>query len=129
MTGTSIPEPPEPLGESGRTFWEDVHRDYDGFSPTDLRLIASAAACLDRVAAMEAEQATLPLVAVGSMKQPVAAPLLAEIRQYRALFLSLCRQLALEGEEEAAPTRRGWNARAAAHARWGTRGAGLTHGG
>jgi hypothetical protein len=77
---------------------------------------------------MEAEQAKLPLIAVGSMKQPVAAPLLSEIRQYRALFLSLCRQLALEPDDEPAATKRGWNAREAALARWGTRGQGVTYG-
>lgn len=124
----NIPTPPEPLGEAGAAFWRDVHTEYEGFTPADMRLIASAAACLDRISAMEAEQAKLPLVAVGSMRQPVAAPLLAEIRQYRALFLSLCRQLALETEDDQPTSNRGWNARAAARARWGTRGAGLTHG-
>lgn len=125
MASRDAPTPPEPLGEAGMAFWRDVHADYEGFTPTDLRLIASAAACLDRVAAMEAEQAGLSLVAVGSMKQPVAAPLLAEIRQYRALFLSLCRQLALETDDDQPATRRGWNARQAAAARWSGRGAHL----
>ncbi|GLY81573.1 P27 family phage terminase small subunit [Actinoallomurus iriomotensis] len=121
---TITPTPPEPLGTDGTRLWTEVFGEYDldDFSPGDLRILASAAACLDTIAAMREALTDAPLIVQGSMRQQVANPLIAEIRFHRAQFAALMRQLGLEaaGSDKDSPRvmTRTEQASRAARARW-----------
>ncbi|GAA4506353.1 hypothetical protein GCM10023191_063310 [Actinoallomurus oryzae] len=121
---TTTPTPPEPLGDDGTRLWDEVFAEYDAddFSPGDLRILASAAACLDTIAAMRGALVGEPLIVQGSMRQQVANPLIAEIRFHRAQFAALMRQLGLEAAGSEDDSRRVMTrteqASRAASARW-----------
>lgn len=121
---TKIPKPPEPLDAAGTALWTEVFKEYDtdDFSPGDLRVLASAAACLDAIAEMRAALKGEPLVTKGSMRQDVAHPLLGEIRAHRTQFAALMRQIGLEaaGSDDESPRvmTRTEQASHAARARW-----------
>lgn len=85
---------PADLGKEGRKLWQEVTSEY-GLRPDEERLLLDACKQCDIVASLEEALAGQPLVVSGSHKQPVAHPLISEIRQHRATLASLLRQLRL----------------------------------
>ena len=119
-----IQEPIESLGDAGLRLWNEVVEENER-RPDELRLLSSACRLADHIESIEKALIGQDLIVKGSQGQPVAQPLLAEIRQYRSTQASLLRQLALSDEEEdqeagtrTGPMSREESARKAAHARW-----------
>jgi len=123
-TGTAaaahVPAPaPEALGPAGLKVWNSVTTDYQ-LRPDELRILEDAcreATLIDRI---NQELQESPLIAKGSMGQPVASPLVQEIRQHRAVFAQLMARLKLADEDGETPGGgdRSAQARRAANARW-----------
>lgn len=93
--------------------------------PHRLRILFDACREVDLVEEMEAGRVGEALVVKGSMGQPVAAPLVSELRQHRATLAALLGKLGLAEEvadERPKSSRRSESARAAARARWGSGG-------
>lgn len=114
---------PAGLGAAGKALWADVTGKYE-LRVDELRVLESAAFEADLIAGMQAGMAEAPLMVKGSMGQTVVNPLLSELRQHRATFAALLRQLKLPDDES---TDQGGalsaKNRAAANARWARRGA------
>lgn len=119
-----IPKAPKGLKTRGRQLWRELHRTYD-FSECPEKLIILEEAC--RTADVAARLQTVvdaadDLRVRGSQGQPVAAPEVGELRQYRSLLTSLLKALTLPDEDEIASTRkltRSQLGRLGAQARWG----------
>lgn len=113
-----IPVAPEGLGPVGGRLWHSVCSEYE-LRPDELRVLEDAcreALLIDRLDRELAE--THSLIARGSMGQPVASPLVQEIRQHRMTFASLTARLKLEDLDGEAAAARSARARSAANARW-----------
>ncbi|MFI7678976.1 hypothetical protein [Actinophytocola sp. NPDC049390] len=123
---------PRGLGKAGKKLWQDITHVDNGWDlrPDELRVLEDAAKMADLVDRLENVVAGLSddeLTVNGSRNQPVAHPLIAELRQGRATLATLLRQLRLTEEDET-PTRtadgprepmsRAEAARKAANARW-----------
>jgi hypothetical protein len=122
LDDTDIPSPPEPLGEAGAALWNAVLAEHE-LRPDEIAVLCSAAKLADAISAMEKAMVGQSLIAKGSMGQPVANPLLVELRHHRATQAALLRQLRLTEEDEDAeplnrPMSRTEAARKAALARW-----------
>lgn len=110
---------PEKLGAKARALWADVTGKYD-LRSDELRVLEDACREIDLVERIESELRDGDLVVRGSQGQPVASPLVQEVRQHRAVLARLLGSLKLpddeggagEGSQSAA-------ARSAAAARWG----------
>jgi hypothetical protein len=110
---------PQNLQPAGRKLWLAVAEKYD-LRPDELRVLEDACREADLVDMITAGLVGEPLYMKGSMGQKVANPLFAEVRQHRATFASLMRQLALPDEpSEEQKSARSTGARKAANARWG----------
>jgi hypothetical protein len=107
---------PKLLQAAGRKLFRAVADKYT-LRPDELRVLEDACREADLIDQIAAGLVGEPLYMTGSMGQKVANPLFAEVRQHRATFASLMRQLALPDEtsEESA---RSTGARKAANARW-----------
>lgn len=119
MPKPKIPSPPRELGTPGRKLWREILADAADqgltFDPRDLSWLATAASCADRIAVLEAELINADLVVKGHAGQPVAHPLLGEIRLFRALQAQTLARLRTDLPE----TGTGGNRfRAAAMTRW-----------
>lgn len=90
---------PAGLADPGRRFWRAIVTAYD-LRLDELRLLDQACHCLDELAAIDDALRGEPMTVRGSNGQPRPHPLLAEARAHRALFASLCRQLALADTDE-----------------------------
>ncbi len=114
---------PAGLGDAGSAFWSDVTTKYE-LRADELRVLEDACRERDLIDRMAGELAGADVMVRGSMGQMVMNPLLAEVRQHRATFASLMRQLKLpdEGGSESGGALSAKN-RAAAQARWASRGA------
>lgn len=118
---------PKGIGPSGRALWNSIAKIYD-LRPDEKRILTDACREADLIAQMDTDYKKSTLMVKGSMGQPVVNPLVAELRQHRGVLARLLAQLKLpdqdpaESNGEATPTR-STNARAAANARWATRGA------
>lgn len=119
---------PARLGSKAQRFWREVTGDYE-LRSDELLVLEHACRELDLIEKMETEQATGDLIVPGVQGQPVAGPMLGELRAHRALLARLLNQLRLPDEPGGA--RRGGGtgsgtgsattsdlARKAAHARW-----------
>jgi hypothetical protein len=126
-----IPKAPTGLKAAGRRFWNQIHAEYefDG-SPELTLLVEDAARTADVVARLQKIVDTAQnLRCPGSKGQEVAIPELDALRQYRAQFAALIRQLDLPApesdEDDAAgrdrPMTRSESGRVAAAARWSQR--------
>lgn len=107
---------PAHLGAAGRKLWTDTVKDFD-LRPDELRILEDACREADLVDRLEEALRDSDLMVKGSQGQPVASPLVTEVRQHRATFAQLMGKLKLvddETEREA----RSVSARAAANARW-----------
>lgn len=115
MTAMSVPSK---LGRKAATFWRDTTKAYE-LSAHELLLLEGACRELDIIDRLEEGLAGAGLVVSGSMGQDVAHPLLAEVRQHRAAFGAIVKQLSLPDQADEKPmSPRSSQAQAAANARW-----------
>lgn len=111
------PAKPAGLADAGAALWAALTKDYE-FRPDELRVLRDACFEADLISAMEAEMVGAPFTVKGSQGQPVANPMLSELRQHRALLERLLRGLSLPDEDGRAAGARSTSARDAANARW-----------
>lgn len=107
---------PEGLGDKALALWSGITDQYD-LRPDELRLLEDACREVDVVERLEAELATDTLTVAGSQGQPVANPLLQEIRQHRGIIARLLAGLKLT-DDGSGTGERSAAARSAATARW-----------
>lgn len=97
---------PAGLGPEGSQLWAEVVAEMalDGVDPTskDRRWLLDACATADRIADLEAALQGQPRVVLGSQKQPVAHPLIAEIRQHRATLGALLARVEMTAQDDVA---------------------------
>jgi hypothetical protein len=120
--------PPADLAAEGSALWSAVLAEMteDELEPTaqERRYLLDACREADVIASIAAAFAGEPHVVKGSQGQPVAHPLLAELRQHRATLSQLLARVKTTEPVASEPHR--WtstDARNAANARWGNRGA------
>lgn len=116
-TGKTKPKAPANLGARARRMWRDVVGPYQ-LRPDELLILERACRELDVVERIEGELAGDSLTARGSMGQPVAHPLVGELRQHTNTLRSLLASLNLPDEDGRAGESRSSSARAAANSRW-----------
>lgn len=113
--------PPAGLGDRALDLWIGITEKYE-LRVDELLILEDACREVDLIDRMEREQSTGDLTALGSQGQPVAAPLIAELRQHRAMVANLMKQLKLPDEDGRAGASTSEAARKAANARWGNAG-------
>ncbi len=121
---TTKPKAPSGLDKPGAALWRDVLAKYE-LRVDEQRILEDACRERDLIARLEAGLAGAPLIVKGSQGQDVINPLVSELRQHRSTFASLMRQLKLPDDGEGADSGGALSARnrAAAQARWASRGA------
>jgi hypothetical protein len=81
------PKAPADLGDEGRKLWRQIVADAAGqgveLDSRELVWLRQAGKLADTIARMEAEVIDAPTIVPGYNKQPVANPLLSEIRMHR----------------------------------------------
>jgi hypothetical protein len=92
------PSAPAGLGARGRKLWREIVAIYD-LRPDDLVILENACRIWDEIERLRVALETAPLLVRGSLGQDRANPLLAEIRQARALQAQLFRRLDLPDVE------------------------------
>ncbi len=97
MTPTLTPAP-KGLGREARRLWRDTLKDFD-LGPAELRLLEEACREVDLIEKIEAELDGADLVVTGSRHQPVANPLIQEVRQHRQTLRALLGALRLPDDE------------------------------
>lgn len=113
---------PAGLRTAGMELWSAVTGLY-ALRADERTVLEDACRTSDMIAVLEAGfEAEPDLMVRGSQGQKVINPIIAELRQYRASRAALLRQLKLP-DESSSPEARSTQARAAANARWATRGA------
>ncbi|MEU0847726.1 hypothetical protein ABZ387_07125 [Streptomyces flaveolus] len=112
------PDPPEGLGAKALVVWNEISGGYD-LRVDELRVLEDACREIDLIERLEGELRGAELIVVGSMGQPVANPLVQELRQHRGVLARLLGWLKLPDEEEPAKNNASASARQAAMARWG----------
>ena len=121
-TAPVIPKAPRGLKTRGKHVWRELHAEYSFDEAPEKRLIAEEASrtadVVDRLQGVVDDVEDLRVR--GSQGQPVAMPEVAELRQYRALFVSLLKSLTLPDDEEGLT--RSQLGKLGAQARWGNRG-------
>jgi hypothetical protein len=113
---------PNGLGKTGRRMWKGLTGDYE-LRVDELVILESLCREADTIDRLESELASSELEVNGSQGQPVASPLLVEIRQHRATMVRLRDALRLPDESGSASSKRSAAARDLANARWSARGA------
>lgn len=111
---------PDGLGSAGRKLWESIAGAglYE-FRADELRVLDDACRTADIIAKLEDELGGQSLTVRGSQGQPVANPMLAELRQYRALLRGHLKALNLPDDDDGrAALARSTKARNAAEGRW-----------
>jgi hypothetical protein len=121
---------PPGLGAAGRKLWREIvaplaEEDFE-LTSRERQWLQSACNLRDRVVELEAVMAVSEPVVKGVAGQPVAHPLLIEIRQHHQLIAQLLARLDLSTDEEdtaasipvSSPALRSVKARAAAQKRW-----------
>ena len=107
---------PDRLGVKAKKVWTEITKDYD-LRIDELRVLEDSCREIDLIERLEAELRDAPLMVTGSMGQPVASPLVQELRQHRSVLARLLAGLKLP-EESGEGSGRAPSARAAAIARW-----------
>lgn len=118
----SRPAAPAGLGARARKLWTATTTEYE-LGDHELVILEGACREVDIVDRLEKRLKDEPLLVAGSMGQPTANPLLAEVRQHRSTVAALIKSLKLpegEGAGEKPANPRSTSARAAANARWGS---------
>lgn len=115
----SKPKRPSGLKSKGVRLWDGVVGSgrYE-LRADELLVLEDACREADLIDRIEKELESASLTERGSQGQPVASPLVQEIRQHRATFRQLVAQLKLPDEDNRAEESRSTAARAAANARW-----------
>jgi hypothetical protein len=113
------PPAPDGLGERGLRLWTDTLSELE-MDPDELLLLEEAARLADEIDTMGAALDAGELLSKGSRGQPVANPLIREIRGHRLALSRILRQLGAtrpgEGEQEhLTPSQRGRKAAMARH--------------
>lgn len=108
---------PTKLGTKAKRLWVETTTKWD-LRPDELRVLEDACRQVDLIERIESALADEDLIVRGSMGQPVANPLVQEIRQHRATLQRLLGSLKLPDEDGRAIESRSSSARAAANARW-----------
>ncbi|MFI6369251.1 hypothetical protein ACIBG0_41930 [Nocardia sp. NPDC050630] len=91
--------------------------------PDELRVLREAAREVDLIDALELALSKDSIMILGSVGQRVVHPRVTELRQHRVTLAGLLRQLRLpDAGGESEKDSRSTAARAAANARWATRG-------
>jgi len=128
MSEQRLPRPPTGLQPTGRRLWKSVIEDSDSqgidLDALELSHLGDAARLADRLEQMESELAESPtgFMVKGYQGQPVAHPLLGEIRQTRALRAQTLARIRVTPPEEKQTGNifaLGVQQRAAANKRWG----------
>jgi hypothetical protein len=115
-------KPPTGLGDKAMAVWKATTADFD-LRADELQVLEDCCREVDLIDRLEAALAGADLIVEGSMGQPVASPLVTEIRQHRATLARLFASLKLPadaGSESERQHERSSAARKAAQARWGT---------
>jgi phage terminase small subunit len=109
--------PPAKLGAKAKRLWRDVADEYE-LRADELRVLEDICREVDLIEKLQKEldKPATQLIVRGSMGQPVANPLVQELRQHRSVVARLLAGLKLPDEEAAAE--RSTSAREAANARW-----------
>lgn len=108
---------PDGLTGNAEALWRDVVDVYE-LRADELRVLEAACreqALIDR---LELELVDAKMVVHGSQGQPVANPMVSEVRQHRMALKGLLGQLKLPDEDGEAGKDRSAQARDAANARW-----------
>lgn len=113
----SKPSKPKGLGDAGSALWDQITEGYS-FRPDELRVLRDACFEADLIASLEDELEGSDLIVKGSQGQPVANPMIGELRQHRGLLERMLRGLHLPDEDGRAAGARSSSAREAANARW-----------
>lgn len=108
---------PDGLGARAIELWEGVVSRWE-LRIDELLVLEAACREVDLIDAMEERQKSEDLIGEGSQGQPVAAPLISEMRMHRATLASLLKQLRLPDEDGRAAATTSDLARHAANARW-----------
>lgn len=108
---------PAKLKTKARRLWVDVTATY-ALRPDELRILEDACREVDLIERLQSELADADLLVEGSQGQPVANPLVQEIRQHRGQLQRLLGSLKLPDETERGGGERSASARAAANQRW-----------
>jgi hypothetical protein len=127
MPDVQKPRVPGGLGVAGRRLWKTVISDADSqdidLDSREIAWLEDAARLTDRLEQLEAELAKAgTFLAKGVAGQVVAHPLLAEIRQSRALRAQMLARITVTAPEEKQTANvfpLGVQQRAAANKRWG----------
>lgn len=115
---TAKQDPPEGLGAKALVVWTEIAEGYD-LRIDEMRVLEDACREIDLIERLEAELEHAELIVTGSMGQPVASPLVQELRQHRGVLARLLGWLKLPDEEQPAKGNTSASARTAAMARWG----------
>lgn len=112
------PPKPRDLRAAGRRLWADVVEAYE-LGPDEYAALREAARCLDELDDLRAALRPDQLTVEGSAGQPVANPLLEQVRKHRLVLDRLLERLGLPAgseDEGMTPTQR--RAQRAAQQRW-----------
>jgi len=117
-------KPPRNLGERGQELWDSIAPPVYELRPDELRILADACREADLVERLYEDLEKESLRAQGYNGQPVADPVLSEIRQHRALLNTLLKSLKIPDTAGGAARKQAHTseqARMAARARWDNR--------
>lgn len=120
MTEMPAPKPPPAppkLSDRALEFWRGVVSSYS-LRIDELYVLECACREIDLIDQMAEQQKREDLIGIGSMGQPVVAPLIPELRQHRSTLAALVKQLKLPDSTGAAVLSPTEKARHAANVRW-----------
>ena len=113
---------PVGLREKGLALWQRLTAEYDfGAAPEKLLILEEAARTADMVDRLQRVVDDSDLRVRGSQGQPVSAPEVQELRQYRAQFAALLDKLRLPEDDTEGATTCSQLGRHAARTRWANR--------
>jgi len=91
-----IPSPPPHLGKEGRKLWRGVLSDYEIMESHDLKLLAEACGCIDRIDEARQEIEKAGPYFIDRWKQPKPHPAHAVEQANKTLLARLLRELNLD---------------------------------